>query len=141
MYSADKIQWDKTLTSLRSAPDAVTALFADGAEYTGRLLVACDGARSRARQILYPACTMNPLPVQLLGVSPLYSAEEMGDVQRIDPFIFQGSHPGTNVFLFFSCMFFLPSPLPPSPFFFFRFGLLAYAVYSLGYAWEFCREQ
>lgn len=47
---------------------------------------------------------MNPLPVQLLGASTLYTAEEMGSAQSIDPYIFQGSHPDTDVFLFFSCM-------------------------------------
>lgn len=46
---------------------------------------------------------MNPLPVQLLGASTLYTAEEMGGAQSIDPYIFQGSHPETDVFLFFSC--------------------------------------
>lgn len=46
---------------------------------------------------------MNQLPVQLLGASTLYSAEELGGVESIDPFIFQGSHPESNVFLFFSC--------------------------------------
>lgn len=81
------------------------ARFEDGSEYNGQLLIACDGARSRARQILYPDAVMNPLPVQLLGASTLYSAEEMGGVQNIDPFIFQGSHPETDVFLFFSCMY------------------------------------
>jgi hypothetical protein len=51
---------------------------------------------------------MNPLPVQILGASTLYSAEEMGGAESIDPFIFQGSHPDSNVFLFFSCR-------PPRP--------------------------
>lgn len=47
---------------------------------------------------------MNQLPVQLLGASTLYTAEEMGGAESIDPYIFQGSHPDSNVFLFFSCM-------------------------------------
>lgn len=46
---------------------------------------------------------MNELPVQLLGASPLYTAEEMGGAQLIDPYIFQGSHPDTDIFMFFSC--------------------------------------
>lgn len=82
----------------------MTCTFDDGSRYEGKLLIACDGARSRARQILYPDAAMSPLPVQLLGASTLYSAGEMGGVQNIDPFIFQGSHPDTDVFLFFSCM-------------------------------------
>lgn len=97
-------QWDKTLLNIESSAENITAHFDDGTSYTGRLLVACDGARSRARQILYPdGCQMNPLPVQLLGASPLYTSEEMGGAQTIDPYIFQGSHPDTDVFMFFSC--------------------------------------
>ncbi|KAJ5162505.1 hypothetical protein N7492_007897 [Penicillium capsulatum] len=101
------IQWNKTLRSIESSPESVTAHFEDGTSHTGRLLVACDGARSRTRQILYPESTMNPLPVQLLGASVLYTAEQMGGAQSIDPYIFQGSHPDTDVFLFFS---FLDTP-------------------------------
>jgi hypothetical protein len=32
---------------------------------------------------------MNQLPVQLLGASTLYSAEELGGVESIDPFILE----------------------------------------------------
>lgn len=101
------IEWNKTLHSIESPGDSVTACFDDGSSYTGRLLVACDGARSRTRQILYPDSRMTPLPVQLLGASALYTGEEMGGAQSIDPYIFQGSHPETDVFLFFS---FLDTP-------------------------------
>ncbi|KAJ5131698.1 hypothetical protein N7448_005856 [Penicillium atrosanguineum] len=104
-------QWDKTLLNIESSVESITAYFDDGTSYTGRLLVACDGARSRARQILYPNdCQMNALPVQLLGASPLYKPEEMGGAQSIDPYIFQGSHPETDIFMFFSCWS-LPLPV------------------------------
>ncbi|KAI2765745.1 hypothetical protein DTO012A8_9035 [Penicillium roqueforti] len=101
------VQWNKNLRNIESTADEITAHFEDGTSHTGRLLVACDGSRSRVREILYPNVQMNHLPVQLLGASTLYSAEEMGGVESIDPFIFQGSHPESNVFLFFS---FLDTP-------------------------------
>ncbi|KAJ5250434.1 hypothetical protein N7489_000844 [Penicillium chrysogenum] len=101
------VQWNKNLQSIESTADKITAHFQDGTSSTGPLLVACDGARSRTREILYPDVQMNQLPVQLLGASTLYSAEELGGVESIDPFIFQGSHPESNVFLFFS---FLDTP-------------------------------
>ncbi|KAJ5200129.1 Monooxygenase FAD-binding [Penicillium cf. griseofulvum] len=101
------IEWNKNLRNIESTADEITAHFEDGTHYTGRLLVACDGSRSRTREILYPDAQMNQLPVQLLGAATLYSAEEMGGAESIDPFIFQGSHPESNVFLFFS---FLDTP-------------------------------
>ncbi|CAG7919155.1 unnamed protein product [Penicillium olsonii] len=101
------IQWGKTLQNIESSADTITAHFEDGTAHTGRLLVACDGSRSRTREILYPDTQMNQLPVQLIGASTLYTAEEMGGAESIDPFIFQGSHPDSNVFLFFS---FLDTP-------------------------------
>ncbi|KAJ5997633.1 hypothetical protein N7522_009293 [Penicillium canescens] len=101
------VQWSKNLQNIESSGDTITAHFADGTSCIGRLLVACDGSRSRTREILYPDLEMNPLPVQILGASTLYTAEEMGGAESIDPFIFQGSHPDSNVFLFFS---FLDTP-------------------------------
>ncbi|QQK44269.1 Aromatic-ring hydroxylase-like [Penicillium digitatum] len=101
------VQWDRNFRDIESIADQITAHFEDGTSYTGRLLVACDGSRSRTREILYPGVQMNQLPVQLLGASTLYSAEELGGIELIDPFIFQGSHPESNVFLFFS---FLDTP-------------------------------
>ncbi|OOQ82598.1 FAD binding domain protein [Penicillium brasilianum] len=108
LTSGIDVKWNKVLQSIESSEDSITAHFEDGSSYTGRLLVASDGARSRARQILYPdGCQMNSLPVQLLGASTLYTTEDMSGAQSIDPYIFQGSHPDTNVFLFFS---FLDTP-------------------------------
>ncbi|CAG8333695.1 unnamed protein product [Penicillium salamii] len=101
------VDWSKSIQHIESSADTITAHFEDGTSHTGRLLVACDGSRSRTRQILYPDTQMNQLPVQLLGASTLYTAEEMGGAESIDPYIFQGSHPDSNVFLFFS---FLDTP-------------------------------
>ncbi|PYH89997.1 FAD/NAD(P)-binding domain-containing protein [Aspergillus ellipticus CBS 707.79] len=99
------VQWNKTLQNIESSSDSVTAHFADGSSYTGCLLIGCDGSRSRAREVLYPeGHEMSPLPVQLLGGAALYSPEEMGGAEKIDPFIFQGSHPETDVFFFFSLL-------------------------------------
>ncbi|KAJ5915293.1 hypothetical protein N7454_011047 [Penicillium verhagenii] len=102
------LQWNKKFMNIESSEKFVTAHFEDGSSCTGCLLVAADGARSRARQILYPqGYAMNQLPVQLLGASALYTQEQLGGVETIDPYIFQGSHPDTDVFMFFS---FLDTP-------------------------------
>lgn len=91
------------MQTLESTANAVIAHFEDGSVSTGRLLIACDGSKSRAREILYPTAQMNPLPVQLLGASTLYTAEELRGAEAIDPFMFQGSDPESNVYLYFSC--------------------------------------
>ncbi|KAJ6016660.1 hypothetical protein N7451_000039 [Penicillium sp. IBT 35674x] len=102
------IQWNRNFVSIESLGSVITARFEDGSSCTGCLLVAADGARSRARQILYPqGYTMNSLPVQLLGASTLYTREQLGGAESIDPYIFQGSYPDTDVFFFFS---FLDTP-------------------------------
>ncbi|KAF7585455.1 hypothetical protein BBP40_010888 [Aspergillus hancockii] len=97
-------QWNKALKDIESTPDSVAAHFEDGTSCKGRLLVSCDGSRSPSRQILYPDHKMNPLPVQLLGATALYTPEQMHGAQKIDPFIFQGAHPDTDVYLFFSLL-------------------------------------
>ncbi|PYH42939.1 FAD-dependent oxidoreductase, partial [Aspergillus saccharolyticus JOP 1030-1] len=100
-----EIAWRKTLTAIDSTHDRVTAHFHDGSSATGRLLIGCDGARSRTRAIQYPdSHEMAPLPVQLLGGSALYSAEELAGAEAIDPFMFQGSHPETNIYFYFSIL-------------------------------------
>lgn len=91
------------MQTLESTADTVIAHFEDGSASTGRLLIACDGSKSRAREILYPDAQMNQLPVQLLGASTLYTVEEMSGAEAIDPFMFQGSDPESNVYLYFSC--------------------------------------
>ncbi|RAL00804.1 FAD-dependent oxidoreductase [Aspergillus ibericus CBS 121593] len=99
------VKWNKALQNIESSGDTVTAYFEDGTSYTGCLLIGCDGSRSPTREILYPdGHEMNPLPIQILGGATLYTAEEMAGAADIDPFIFQGSHPDTNVFLFFSIL-------------------------------------
>ncbi|KAJ5489540.1 FAD-dependent monooxygenase, partial [Penicillium diatomitis] len=108
LTSGIEVHWSKTLKGIESSSDSITAQFEDGSSYNGCLLIAADGARSRARQIMYPEHSqMNPLPVQLLGASTFYTAEELHGVHLIDPYIFQGSHPDSNIFFFFS---FLDTP-------------------------------
>ncbi|KAF7117638.1 hypothetical protein CNMCM5793_006761 [Aspergillus hiratsukae] len=102
------IKWSKTVVDVTSTEETVTAHFEDGTSYAGSLLIACDGAHSRIRKLAYPdSYQMNPLPVQLLGVTVRYSPEQAAGFRAIDPYIFQGAHPESNVFLFFS---FLDTP-------------------------------
>ncbi|KAL4781943.1 hypothetical protein BJX76DRAFT_359376 [Aspergillus varians] len=47
------VQYNKELTAINELPDGVEAVFADGTTAQGTLLVACDGARSPTRQLLF----------------------------------------------------------------------------------------
>ncbi|KAH3014457.1 hypothetical protein LV164_005205 [Aspergillus fumigatus] len=108
LASGIDVKWSKTVVDVTSTEENVTAHFEDGTSYTGSLLVACDGANSRIRKMTYPdSYQMNPLPVQLLGVTVRYSPEQAACFRAMDPYILQGAHPESNVFLFFS---FLDTP-------------------------------
>ncbi|KAA8645674.1 hypothetical protein EYZ11_002481 [Aspergillus tanneri] len=102
------IQWSKTLADVQYHDDSVTVRFEDDTSYRGCIVVGCDGSRSRVRKSLYPSSYRNSrLPIQLLGATTRYSVEQAAAVRELDPYFFQGTHPGSNVYLYFS---FLDSP-------------------------------
>ncbi|KAL7938572.1 FAD/NAD(P)-binding domain-containing protein [Trichoderma chlorosporum] len=105
---ADKVHWNKKLASIQvsdNASDGVTAIFADGSEAQGRMLVGAEGSNSQTRKFLVPdAYQTYLLPVKMIGASADFTPEQVAPLRNIDPLLFQGSHPTTGVFLWFSML-------------------------------------
>ncbi|KAI0456322.1 FAD/NAD(P)-binding domain-containing protein [Xylaria acuta] len=101
------IHWGKSLSSF--APyadgDGVTATFTDGTKVHGAMLIATDGSNSKTRSLLLgEAGALHPLPVRFMGVTPVLSEDEIKPLRAIDPLLFQGSHPETGCFMWFSVL-------------------------------------
>lgn len=88
---------------VRENPDSVTAIFEDGTTCEGRLIVGCDGSASRVRKYVYPTTYENQtVPVHFVGATVRYTPEQIRPALALDPYFFQGTHPETNVYLYFS---------------------------------------
>ncbi|KAI0099250.1 FAD/NAD(P)-binding domain-containing protein [Nemania sp. FL0031] len=86
--------------------EGITVTFTDGTSAHGALLIAADGSNSKARSLLLgsAAAALHQLPVRLLGVTARFSAAEMAPLRAIDPLFFQGAHPATGNFMWFSVL-------------------------------------
>ncbi|KAI0467197.1 FAD/NAD(P)-binding domain-containing protein [Xylaria cf. heliscus] len=102
------VHWGKSLSSFTpdaDGGDGITATFADGTKAHGGMLIAADGSNSKARSLLLgEAAALRPLPVRLLGVAAVFSEDEMKPLRAIDPLLFQGAHPKTGGFIYFSVL-------------------------------------
>ncbi|KAI9865642.1 MAG: hypothetical protein M1813_002100 [Trichoglossum hirsutum] len=102
------VEWGKKLEDVTTTESGLLAHFADGTVASGALLLGCDGARSRVRQLMCPRTYQNHgLPVRLLGVSVVYPAEKVEAMRALDPFFLQAADYRTDVFFWFS---FLDTP-------------------------------
>ncbi|KAI1129208.1 hypothetical protein F5Y10DRAFT_158928 [Nemania abortiva] len=113
-----EIQWGKSLSSFvpsvssggggegESEEKGITVNFTDGTSVHGAILIAADGSNSKTRSLLLgdAAAALHQLPVRLLGVTATFSAAEMTPLRAIDPLFFQGAHPGTGDFMWFSAL-------------------------------------
>ena len=112
MLTGLEIEWSKVLVEIKSDADSVVAVFSDGTEASGALLVGCDGANSHVRQFCHPREHENmQLPVRFIGAGVQYTADQVAGIQVLDPFFLQGSDPRTDAFLWFS---FLNTPSDPN---------------------------
>ncbi|KAI0856999.1 FAD/NAD(P)-binding domain-containing protein [Xylaria cubensis] len=101
------IHWGKSLSSFTPSTDGdgITATFTDGTKVDGAMLIAADGSNSKTRSLLLgEAGALHPLPVRFMGVTPIFSEDEMRPLRSIDPLLFQGSHPETGYFMWFSVL-------------------------------------
>ncbi|KAL4881555.1 hypothetical protein BJY04DRAFT_188335 [Aspergillus karnatakaensis] len=71
----------------------------------GSLLIGVEGSKSPTRRFLCPDAYRNsPLPIRFTGVAVDLSPEQAAPLRALDPLLFQGCHPKTGVYLWFSIL-------------------------------------
>lgn len=70
------------------------------------MLLAVDGKNSRIKRLLIgeEKAKLYPLPVAFVGISLRLSSEKMKPFRKIHPVLWQGSHPGSGYYVFFSML-------------------------------------
>jgi 2-polyprenyl-6-methoxyphenol hydroxylase-like FAD-dependent oxidoreductase len=109
------VHWGKRVDGVDVRGDGVRLIFGDdqnGKELegekdcvTGKLVVGIEGSRSTIRRFLRPDAYRNEqLPVRFTGVAVDLTGEEVAPLRAMDPLLFQGCHPSTGVFFWFSIL-------------------------------------
>jgi 2-polyprenyl-6-methoxyphenol hydroxylase-like FAD-dependent oxidoreductase len=100
------VKWSKRFTHFETVPDGVLVHFSDGSVVKGSMLLGIEGKNSRVKRLLVGEenAKLNPLPVAFVGISLRLSPERMAPFKAIHPVLWQGSHPGSGYFLFFSML-------------------------------------
>ncbi|KAL4890554.1 hypothetical protein BDV59DRAFT_204267 [Aspergillus ambiguus] len=102
----DHVHWDHRVVDLDlSVKDKTSLVFADGSRVTGRMVVGIEGSRSMVRQLLRPDAYSNVLlPIRFTGVAVDLTPDEIKPLRSMDPLLFQGCHPNTGTFFWFSML-------------------------------------
>ncbi|KAI1098461.1 FAD/NAD(P)-binding domain-containing protein [Jackrogersella minutella] len=97
------IQEGKKLVSVEEIDGGVRAHFEDGTFADGTLLIGADGIHSSVRAHVLPDdYALTPLSINLIGVIRHLTPEQAAPVRALDPLLFQGLHPKTGNFLWYS---------------------------------------
>lgn len=102
----DHVHWGRRVVGLDlSDPQRVQLIFDDKTSVKGTTIVGIEGTRSTVRQILRPDAYSNKqLPIRFTGVAVDLTPEEISPLRSMDPLLFQGCHPLTGTFLWFSTL-------------------------------------
>lgn len=83
--------------------NGVTTYFEDGTTASGTVLIGVEGGKSRTREVLCPdTFQLQPLAVRSTGLAVRFTPEQVAPLRAYDPLLFQGMHPETEDFLWFS---------------------------------------
>ncbi|KAJ5682702.1 para-nitrobenzyl esterase [Penicillium macrosclerotiorum] len=101
-----QINWGKRFLGFDSTERGVKVNFDDGTFVEGSMLLAVDGKNSPARKLLIgdERSRLNSLPVAFVGISLRLSPEKVKPFREIHPIIWQGTHPGSGYYIFFSML-------------------------------------
>ncbi|KAL4899408.1 hypothetical protein BDW74DRAFT_163599 [Aspergillus multicolor] len=106
----EHVHWGRRVQGLEFTTDGRPQLILDnGSEkeelVVGKLVVGVEGSRSTVRRFLRPDAYRNvQLPVRFTGVAVDLRDEEAAPLRNMDPLLFQGCHPETGVFFWFSIL-------------------------------------
>ncbi|RGP81839.1 hypothetical protein FLONG3_36 [Fusarium longipes] len=102
---SEQVTWNKRLASVQEHDDQVTAIFEDGTQAEGSLIVGVEGSNSSTRKYLVPDLYRNiRLPIRFTGAALDLTPEQVKPLKEIDPLLFQGCHPATGTFFWFSML-------------------------------------
>ncbi|KAL2854606.1 hypothetical protein BJX68DRAFT_264506 [Aspergillus pseudodeflectus] len=110
----EHVHWGKRVDGIDVRENGVRLMFDDedkgetegqNESATGKLVVGIEGSRSTVRRFLRPDAYRNKqLPVRFTGVAVDLTPEEAAPLRAMDPLLFQGCHPSTGVFFWFSIL-------------------------------------
>jgi 2-polyprenyl-6-methoxyphenol hydroxylase-like FAD-dependent oxidoreductase len=101
------INWNKRISNFDAdSDDCVQVTFTDGTSTKGSLLVGVDGSGSKTRRLLVgdKIGELNQRAVRFMGVTVHLTPASVKPLRDIDPLLFQGCHPDTGVFLWYSTL-------------------------------------
>ncbi|CAF3568889.1 unnamed protein product [Fusarium graminearum] len=102
---SEHVTWNKRLASIQEHDDQAIAIFEDGSQVEGSLIVGVEGSNSRTRKYLAPDSYRNVrLPIRFTGAALNLTPEQVKPLKDIDPLLFQGCHPVTGTFFWFSML-------------------------------------
>ncbi|QPC57779.1 hypothetical protein HYE67_000010 [Fusarium culmorum] len=102
---SEHVTWNKRLASIHEHDDQAIAIFEDGSQIEGSLIVGVEGSNSSTRKYLAPDSYRNVrLPIRFTGAALNLTPEQVKPLKDIDPLLFQGCHPVTGTFFWFSML-------------------------------------
>ncbi|KAL4863491.1 hypothetical protein BDV12DRAFT_206436 [Aspergillus spectabilis] len=103
----DNVHWNKRVVDvdLANSQDRAQLVFENGERVTGGVVIGAEGSRSIVRRVLRPDAYRNDqLPIRFTGVAVDLTPAEIQPLRSMDPLLFQGCHPSTGTFFWYSLL-------------------------------------